>query len=259
MEVPGMITRSMFTSREGDTIPQLGSFLVDHRTPLAQRWGGWFVTGNHGAPPYGGLSHMGNVTTTLKGTADIASTSNEVLIEWLNSDAAARAYLSRESDIAALMVFDHQMHAINLLTRLNWETRVAADGGVPDFAAGTLRDLVDETVDYFLFVGEAPPPARLTPSAGFAQRFAARAPRDRHGRSLRDLDLEHRLLRYPCSYMIDSQAFAALPQAARDAIYARMSAILSGRDAGAKYAHLSPEDRRAIAEILRATKSDAPF
>ena len=33
-----------------------------------------------------------------------------------------------------------------------------------------LGELVDETADYLLFVGEAPPPARIVPRAGFARR-----------------------------------------------------------------------------------------
>ena len=43
-DVPGMLVRSMFTGPEGRTMPQLGSFIVDHRNPLEQRWGGFYVT-----------------------------------------------------------------------------------------------------------------------------------------------------------------------------------------------------------------------
>jgi hypothetical protein len=42
------------------------------------------------------------------------------------------------------------------------------------------------------------------------------------------------------------------------AVYHRMWTMLSGRDQGAKSAHLSPDDRRAIIEILRDTKKDLP-
>jgi hypothetical protein len=45
---------------------------------------------------------------------------------------------------------------------------------------------------------------------------------------------------------------------AKDAVYARLLAILSGRDSAAKYSHLSASDRRAIAEILRDTLPDLP-
>jgi hypothetical protein len=258
LDVPGMITRSMFTARDGDVIPQLGSHLVDHRTPLPQRWGGWFVTSHDIAPPYAGVSHMGNVTTALHPTSGTATTSNEVLFEWLDSAPQSRGYLSQESDIAALMVFDHQMRAINLLTRLNWETRVATSGGGANFGAGPLNDLANELTDYLLFVGEAAPPARMTPRAGFARRFQGSGPQDRRGRSLRELDLKRRLLRYSCSYMIQSDAFASLPKPAKDAVYARLRAILSTGSTHAKYSHLSAEDRRTILEILRDTLPDWP-
>jgi hypothetical protein len=188
----------------------------------------------------------------------VAATSNEVLLRWLDSDVVGRGYPSHESDIAALMVFDHQMRAINLLTRLNWEARVASYDGGTDFSAGRLRELVDEFADYLLFVGEAPPPARLTPRAGFAAAFTAAGPRDSRGRSLRELDLEQRLLRYPCSYMIHSAAFDHLPREVRTAVYRRLDATLTARDIDPKYSHLSPDDRRAILEILRETKPDWP-
>ena len=58
--------------------------------------------------------------------------------------------------------------------------------------------------------------------------------------------------------MIYSDAFGALPGDVRAAIYARMWAILSGRDAGSKYARLADADRRAIVEILRETLPDLP-
>ena len=258
LEVPGLINRSTFARADGSVIGQLGFNLVNHRTPLLERWGGMYVTGTYTATPYTGRKeHMGNVT--MGGDpAGGPTSSSEVFIEWLNSDAAARGYPAHDSDIASLMVFDHQTHATNLLTRLNWETRVALSDGRPDFAGGALRALVDEVTDYLLFVDEAPPPARITPRAGFAERFLADARKDRQGRSLREFDLETRLLKYPCSYMVYTDAFERLPAGAKNAVYQRMWTILSGRDRAAKYSHLSASDRRAILAILRDTKKDLP-
>jgi hypothetical protein len=258
LEVPGMIHRSNFLDSAGDVMPMLGSHSVDHRTLVTSRWGGWFVTGNYVKPPYDGTAHLGNITISGQSPAGPVTSSNEVFIDWLNAAPEARGYPSHESDIAALMVFDHQMHAMNLLTRLNWESRVAASNGRPDFTHGPLGNLVDELSDYLLFVDEAPPPGTVTPPADFAARFTMAGRRDRRGRSLRDLDLDRRLLRYPCSYMIYAEAFAGLPTGARDAVYRRMWSILSGADGGPRYAHLSSADRRAIVEILRDTKDDLP-
>jgi hypothetical protein len=118
--------------------------------------------------------------------------------------------------------------------------------------------LVREVVDYLLFVHEAPLPSPVQGSSAFAQQFAAQGPRDSKGRSLRDLDLEQWLLRYPCSYMIYTEAFDALPAPAKAAVYERMWEILSGQEKGASYSRLTAADRQAIIEILRDTKKDLP-
>jgi hypothetical protein len=94
--------------------------------------------------------------------------------------------------------------------------------------------------------------------SGFAERFVAQGRRDSRGRSLKDLDLTVRLLRYPCSYMIDTAAFDRLPPVAKQAVYQRMWAILSGDDRSTRHRRVSPEDRRAIIEILGDTKRDLP-
>ena len=122
-----MINRSMFTRADGGVIPQLGSHTVDHRTRLLDRWGGMYVTGNYTQFPYNVAVHMGNVTVSDYSASGPATTSSEVFIQWLNSGPEARGYPSMDSDIASMMVFDHQMHAVNLLTRLNWESRASGN------------------------------------------------------------------------------------------------------------------------------------
>ena len=75
---------------------------------------------------------------------------------------------------------------------------------------------------------------------------------------MRQLDLKTRLFRYPMSYMIYSDAFEKLPAEVKSRAFARLSEVLSGRDQSAGYAHLSGGDRKAIVEILRATKKGLP-
>ncbi len=124
--------------------------------------------------------------------------------------------------------------------------------------ARPLGDAVVEIVDYMLFVDEVAFEGRVEGTSGFTQRFSAEGPRDSKGRSLRQFDLEKRLLRYPCSYMIYSAQFEALPAAVRQAIYERMSVVLTGGDPDPIYQKLTPADRTAIIEILRETKTDLP-
>jgi hypothetical protein len=244
LNVPGVIARSNAVDVEGDVIPQLGSNDVDHRTPHPDRWGGWYVTSDGSATQYAQRAHAGNITFTARG-----NTSNEVFVEWLNSSPESRGYVSGSSDISALLVFDHQMHAINLLTKLNWESR--SSNGAP-------AALVNELADYLLFVGEVPPSVALLARPGFARALEARVPKDRQGRSFGQLDLVNRLMRYPCSYMIYSKAFDGLPVPVKDAVYRRMVDILSGNDTRPAYRQLTAADRRAVIEILRDTKPDFP-
>jgi hypothetical protein len=214
------------------------------------------VTGDYRTAPYHSDPHRGNVTVSAHTPDQPVISSNRAFVAWLDSDPVARGYLSAESDIATLMVFDHQMHAINLLTRLNWEAR--AIGPDASFSVGVLGDRVNELVDYFLFVGDQAAPTQLTPRPGFAKRLAGAIPKDRRGRSLAELDVYWRLLRYPCSYMIYSPAFDGLPPAAKAAVYRRLGEILGGRDRSPRYAHLAPGDRGAILGILRDTRPDLP-
>jgi hypothetical protein len=244
--VPGMLVRSVFTARDGTALYQLGSYDTDHSSPMEQRWGGWYVTGKSG-----GARHMGNTLVMDAQAGAPAARADEVAS--LDGVIDTGAYLSKYSDIVALMVFEHQMRAINLLTRAGWEAR---------YAAYEKRPLAPEAsialADYFLFVDEAPLRSRIEGSSGFAEKFAAAGPRDSKGRSLRQLDLARRLLRYPCSYMIYSPAFDALPAAAREAVYRRMWDVLSGKEGGERYARLKPADRQAVVEILRETKAGLP-
>jgi len=100
---------------------------------------------------------------------------------------------------------------------------------------------------------------RVSGGSGFAERFSAMGPKDRKGRSLHELDLSRRLMKYPCSYVIDSPAFDQLPPGAKDPIYRRMWQILSGNERQPRdRAALSLADRRAITEILLDTKPDLP-
>jgi hypothetical protein len=246
LEVPGVIARSNAVDDEGNVLPQLGSNDVTHETVHPDRWGGWFVTSEGVPAPYNQRAHEGNITFSTKG-----NTSSQVFIDWINSDPDARGYLSAQSDIVSLLVFDHQMHAINLLTRLNWESRIAA--------AREVEGLATELADYLLFTGEVPPSVPLVALPGFARDLASAAPADHLGRSCAQLDLDRRLMRYPCSYMVYSDAFGALPAAVKQAIYARMLERLSTEDVRrAPQVRLTADDRKAVLEILRETKPDFP-
>jgi hypothetical protein len=253
LHVPGLLARSVFIAPDGLPLGgQFASYDPDDRSPFRQRWGGWYVTGTHGS-----MRHMGNAIVTNAADRESIVSDRTLNRTSLEGRFDPSGYPSTHSDIAALMVFQHQVHMTNLITRVGWESRIAAHNGRADVSATSpLRDAVDELVDYLLFVDEEPLTAPVRGTSGFAEMFSAQGPQDPHGRSLRQLDLDHRLLRYPCSYMIYTPAFAGLPGAVRQAIYARMWEILSGHDTAVKYARLSESDRAAVIDILRDTLPD---
>ncbi len=248
LEVPGFMTRSLRVAADGTLKLRLGSPLVDHRTPYAQRWGGWFVTGSLGR-----MSHLGNVVTNQADEPVSLVPAGSLNAATLDGAVDLSGYPTGHSDVVALAVFDHQNRALNLLTRVAWEARVAAHDGRSAVPSPVLDALIGELADYLLFVDEAPIDGGLRGTSGFAQWFATQGPRDRRGRSLHDLDLGGRLMRHPCSFTIYSPAFAALPPDAREAVYRRLAALLSGREQSPRYAHLTPAARRAVIEILRDT------
>jgi len=66
------------------------------------------------------------------------------------------------------------------------------------------------------------------------------------------------LFQYPCSYMIYTSSFDALPARALETVFARLWAVLSGEVTEAPYDRLSYTERQAIVEILIDTKTNLP-
>jgi len=245
--VPGWFIGSVYPEKDGTTAYG-PAITTDHRSPFETRWGGWYVLGDHH-----GDRHLGNAVVTDPSDLRGMVTPDSVHLKTLQGRFDMTGYLSPSSDIVALLVIEHQAHMMNLITRIGWEARIGAEAGRP------LNETAAELVDYMLFVDEATMPGPITGPSGFAKVFAAAGPRDHKGRSLRDIDLTTtRLMQYPCSYMIYSDAFEALPAAAKTAIYTRLWEVLSGHDSDKRYDRLSAADRQAIVEILRDTKTDLP-
>jgi hypothetical protein len=245
--VPGQFVGSVFPGVDGITMYG-PAYTTDHRSPFELRWGGWFVTGTHRAN-----RHMGNAVA--RDPSDLAAmiTPATVHVTSLDGRFDTTGYLSPHSDIVALLVLEHQAQMLNLMTRVGWEARVGAAE-----ARRPLDQAAAQLVDYMLFVDEATLPGPVAGTTAFAAGFATPGPRDSRGRSLRDLDLTRRLLKYPCSYLIYSEPFDAMPTAAKAAVYSRLWEVLSGQDTSARYEALTRADRQAILEILRETKSGLP-
>jgi hypothetical protein len=251
--VPGLVVSSQYLPKGIDVEHTRGGFVTDDRTEIADRWGGWYISGS-----LGGQKHLGIM---IPGPAQ--SKRDEQSAEVQNPSASAAIfdparYLTPYSDVVALMTLEHQTRMTNLITRIGWDTRIAvAEGKMSEFQS-KLDSEIDQMVTYMVFADEAPLKAPVQGASTFSKTFPERGPRDSKGRSLRDFDLRTRLFRYPLTYMIYNPAFDALPEIARNKAYDRLYDVLTGKDTAAKFARLSSEDREAALEIVRDTKPNLP-
>jgi hypothetical protein len=246
--IPGVLLRSIYPNPSGTQATHSASFITGQESPLQERWGGWYVTGKVGRQ-----THMGNAVVQDKEHPEQLD----------RSSGAGRfdtaAYLTRHSDVVAHLVLAHQTQMHNLITLTNYQTRLALHAGpLSDEARKQYEGPAEELLRYLLFTNEAPLDDRVKGDSGFTEEFRSRGPRDARGRSLRDFDLRKRIFKYPCSYLIYSAAFDTLPAPAKEYIYHRLLEILTAREQSPEFAKLTGKDRRAILEILLATKPGLP-
>jgi hypothetical protein len=264
--VPGVMLRSVFTRPSGYPAAGAKSFVTGQESPLNERWGGWYVTALHGAE-----GAMGNALISTPDHPEQLDKPAEPNVSSLSAHLDTASYLTGSSDIVALMVLAHQTQMHNLITQTTYKTRLSifADSqhnkaqGLPaetisDKSTKLIQDTAEQLVRYLLFTNEARLDSSVAGNTTYTNDFAARGPFDSHGRSLRQFDLHTRIFKYPCSYLIYSETFDALPPLAKEYVYRRLFEVLSGRDQSREFQSLSPSDRRAILEILVETKPGLP-
>ncbi len=267
--VPGFIMRSVFADKMGYPISSPVA-ATTQQTPIAERWGGWYVTGTTGNQP-----HLGNLMAPVSahdvGDPDAYLAKMKIGPNLNVTDLSSRfdtePYLSPYSDAVALMVLADQTYIHNLITIAGYEARKAvyddqlasATGGTDGVSEGAMvriRGAAERLVRGLLYAREAPLTAPIKGDSTFAADFVKVGPHDHLGRSLRDLDLKTRLFRYPLSYLIYSDSFNDLPDVVKRYVYKRLDEVLNGQDPNGDFTDLNPSDRTAILGILRDTKPE---
>lgn len=253
--VPGVLVRSVFTGPDGYPVSQIADFVSGHNSPLSRRWGGWYVTGR-----VENDTHLGNFSLSDHTPPPSMEPTAYRPVTNLCAYFDVHPYLTLDSDIVALLVLEHQIRMQNLLIRLNYDARLAQGSsrvGDPGNAeARPYAPAAEALLEYMLFRNETPLKGKVSGTSGFTAEFQAVGPRDRQGRSLRDFDLVHRIFRHPCSYLIYSPSFDALPAEVKTYLWSRLDTILEGRDSIPCYATMPLIDRQALIEILEDTKPE---
>lgn len=263
-ETPSLRARSVYPDPSGEPLGGSSAANIDPSTPIAERWGGWYVTG---APS--GLVHRGN--RVGGDAADFGPGGSARLLDV--ASAVRGSYPRGTSDAVALLVHDHQVHVHNVLVAAAQRARLAlhrwpvmrevlrlpSDAPLSGSCLLILESEADKVVRALLGSEDAPwPGVVLTPEPGFAAAYAKGRRADRAGRSLRDLDLRNGLFAHRCSPLIHGASFRNLPPELRTRVLARLDAGLRAPEGAGDFAHLSDVQRRTLHSILTETMEDLP-
>ena len=263
--LPGSLGRSVYPDKSGRSLRSIDDYRRSgHHIPLHDRYGGWFVSGNHGA-----MRHMGNAIASREGGKITIDREQFANLEKLDRFFSTEAYPAPGSDIAALLVFDHQVTMHHRLVEAAYRARQSLfdskldpeETDVSKLSEGRSTDEFlegrDKVVDYLLFRDETPIP-KVSCDPAFRRAFTANRIADSRKRSLKDLRLDGRIFENRCSYMIYSPTFEQFPPMLKGAIYARIHEILTSPKPVEGFDYLGKDEKRRILEILDETKEDLP-
>ena len=268
-DIPGLLARSVFTESSGQPVLSLGSELVDATTPIEKRWGGWYVTARRAGP-----RHRGNLVLTSEREPGPEEMAVEANLASLDKLVDTRPYLVRSSDVTALLVFEHQVSVQNALTKANqeclrmidYQTRLQKElkeRVTEEPAYESVRHVFaaasQQVLDALLCKDEAAlPPGGIQGAGGFAQAFDPARASSPTQPSLKELDLQQRLFKYRCSYLIESATFDRLQPTLRRRVLQRLWRVLTDSAAEPRYDYLEPAERDTIREILTHTLRNLP-
>ena len=256
--LPGPLGRSVFPDIRGRSLGSVDSYeLIGHNVPISERWGGWYVTGAHSS-----LKHMGN--SIAYRSSNKKELKLKVMKSKLDSDRIFESskYPNSDSDIVALLIFDHQVGIHYELVEAAYKARQAIynseklGGSNEAELEEAISSITDNLVSHLLMKDETKLSGEvlsLSRDSTFIGNFKKTSKNDSEGRSLRDLDLKNRIFKYPCSYMIYSKSFTALPEILRNSIFKQIRGVLSNKIKVGEYDYISDEKKSELLEILGET------
>lgn len=242
--VPGLLIKSVIPGRNGGSLEAYRSARSGHGIPFAERFGGWYVTGDHGI-----TNHVGNFTGKL---ADGKLT---LIPNPPGQRFRTDKYPVATSDVLPHLLHEHQVGFVNRAVEATYRARTieyVSGGKLNEAQTRELDEQARILTRYLLFADEVPlPPGGVTGEAEYRNAFAQTRRATPDGRSLKDFELHTRLFKHRCSYMIYSPVFAGLHALVKQRVFARMNDALNGTSS--EFAYLPTAERQAIREILQAT------
>ncbi len=268
--LPGLMVRSVHATATGLPLFEAGTFHTRQTSPIEERWGGWYVTGE-----VEGREHLGNAIARAApgGPGVELERLAEGPLATLDGLFACGPYPGgAQSDVVALMVLEHQVGVHNLLVEANLATQATlhrhaemqrafgepVDAPLSETNERILDRLATRVLREMLYVGETELPGGIEGTGAFQAAFERGRRKNSAGRSLRDFRLYGRLMKHRCSHLIESEAFAHLPRAIRDRILEQLHGILVRPGDWPEFAHLGAAERDHIRSIVAETVAGLP-
>jgi len=264
--LPGLMQESRFVSAEGRSLGMAEPHWPGHGIPFPDRWGGWFVTGQHGLG-----EHLGNTVATRGANGIKVDMKRRAVLKSLDEFYDPDLHLTRGSDVVALLLHDHQIGFANRVMETHYRLRSVLNTTNPDSPEANaivldqedqamVKAQVEELLEYTLFKSHPQLKGGIQESnQEFLKAFAAGATLADDGSSLRQFDLEpgSYLFRNRLSYMIYTDAFLQFPKRFRSLYFSRLAEVLTGsKDKGFDY--LSRTERARILRIVSETVEQLP-
>lgn len=269
-DLPGLMVRSVYPTATGLPLFEAGTFHTRQNSPIEERWGGWYVTGSVES-----REHLGNALAQAApgGPGVELQRLAEGRVLKLDELFGCGPYLNGgQSDVVALMTLEHQVGVHNLLVEANLTTQATLhrhaemqkafgeplDAPLSETNERILQRLATKVLKEMLYVEEVPLPGGIEGTGTFQAAFEEGRRKSADGRSLRDFRLYERLMKYRCSHLIYSEAFATLPEAIRTRILSQLHGILTKPADWPEFAHLGEAERGHILAIVKETLPDLP-
>lgn len=248
--IPGLVVKSVIPGPNRGSLAAFRDNEIGHQVPLPERFGGWYLTGVTGF-----TNHWANRT----GLLSAGELSTHPVEPGISFDPAR--YPVGTSDFLAHLLHEHQAGFLNKIIEAAYRARTCLLRGNGTLDAAAEQELDEQArllTRYILFAEETPLVARGAQlDSEFQKDFLSKRRIARNGNSLRDLDLESRLFRFRCSYMIYSPTVQALPGEMKQRLWKSLSDALDP-EGGPEFAYLPVSERLEIRRILKDTIADLP-
>lgn len=251
-QVPGLVIKSVIPGPTGGSLEAYRRGLSGHGIPLSERFGGWHVTGAEGIGAHWG-NQLGRFTPQGIVTSPLVPGEQ---FDW-------NLFPVTTSDLLAHMLHEHQAGFVNRAVECHYRLRsllARGKGRILPADQGQVEQQIDELVRYLLFAEEAAlPKGGIAGDPALKTAFLAKRRPNAAGDSLRDFDLQTRLFKHRCSYMIYTDLFQSLPEGFRRRVYQRMDRALAASPVDPNFAYLPPQEKSKIRAILKETLPDIPW